>query len=168
MQKKGTGSLWGGDLLWHQLQRLPQPHLGESLACFSLHYSQSKPVLGLPPFPIRNSLALFLPRPGSVHNGKQVLSTLLWPQCPGPLPSSLLCSAPPPSMSEARNGSFKRQPCWLQKARNPPSSMPTQIRKGTDHSKTPRAALPDKCRDYGDYSQQKSSLPQAPTPTGEY
>lgn len=35
---------------------------------------------------------------GSVHNGKQVLSTLHWPQHPGSLPSSPLYSAPPCSV----------------------------------------------------------------------
>lgn len=62
--------------------------------------------------------------PGSALSGKQVPSTLLWPQCPGPLPSSPLCSAPPASMSEVRNGSFKHQPCWLQKEGIPLPSLP--------------------------------------------
>lgn len=73
--------------------------------------------------------------PGSVHNGKQVLSTLHWPCCPGPLPSSPLCSAPPFLMSSGRNGSFRHQPCWLQKARNPHS--PTQLGRHRPQQKPP-------------------------------
>lgn len=156
-------------LTWRQ-GNVQAPCLDERVWLASLPSTpNAKVVLGLPPFPIRNSLALLL-----LALGQCTMVNRFSPPFTG-FSALGLCPAlhsaqlqphphPNPEIQMEEMVPLGTSLAGSKKARTLPSPTPTQLGKGTDQSRNPRTTLTTIER-YGDYFKLKTSLPQTPTPT---